>query len=605
MSIAGIVVAGSLAYAGAKLLPRTQLRLPELPKPLRKQLNRMGFLRAGRIPPNQTLVYHLEQRPTTISPALQQANRAFSYSTAGLGMAAAGSLLALPALLWVTIPLSVYFFLPSFDAAYKSLKEERRITAPVLDATRITVCIVMGYLFSAALNAWLESISQRMLLRAKENFDVTSRHHFGQKPEMVWLMKDGVEVEIPIEELQPGMVITLTSGEVIPAHGTILYGSARVDEQIITGASKPIHKDVGASLIAETVVQEGQLFVLVEEKSDDNTLADVTQLLQESIQNKTFAQQLGEQVGDNMAPLSLLAFGLTLPFWGANRAASLLTTSFGVQMRELGPYLRHNFVDLAARQQILVRDARTLEMINLVNTVVIDVDCIADPSCHGDIKEMIFQLRQSVWAMKERFSHSFAVYLMATATKDRDTEIEIQGLAAKLGFDDYFIEPLSMGKAAVIEKLQSGGRMICYVGDGVEHAAVMQKSLVAVSCSGAVNIKQDRASIVLLANHPGQLHKVFHVATQFAAREGTSIVWPLVMDAVDIGTTVFMHWGLVYSVMINYSGFLASAIDGRIPLSRYLKDETMHNETMHNESSGTKGADNIQAGGYLPLPKIP
>ncbi|MEM7130903.1 MAG: hypothetical protein AAF702_31570 [Chloroflexota bacterium] len=565
LTISGLVVVGGLIYAGSKVIPQAAtIGLKQLPRTIRTGVSRLTSI--GR---RQPLVYHLEKELPIVSPALQNANRAVSFASIGLGLAAIGAITS-PVLLVATIPLSLYYFWPTYHSAYRTLRDERRITTPVLDATRVTVCIVMGYLFSAALNAWLESLSQRMLIQTKENFDRTVGTHFGQKPESVWLFQDGAEVEILLEELQPGAVVGVATGEMIPADGIVLYGAAWVDERMTNGSEIPVWKETGSQISAETTVQQGQIFIEIYDPPTLDTVANIRNTLQQSASNWTFAQQLGERSGDSMAPFSLLAFFLTLPVWGANRAAAFLTTSFGIQMRTLGPYLRHNFVDLAARQQILVRDARGLEMANLVNTIIINAETVVDPAHHKDIKEMLYQLRQHPWPMKQTSSQPFAIYLLATGAKTGTKAQEVQALAAELGFDDYFVEPLSLQKAALIERLQSSGRFVCYVGNGVEEAIVMEKAFVTVSCQGASTITKDTAQIVLLTPHPGKLDRLFVLATQFAAKEGSSILWPFVMDIVDISTTVFMHLGLVYSLLMNYSGFFASAISGRAPLSRHM-----------------------------------
>ncbi len=570
LTIGGLVAAGSVAYASTKVLSAANVDLQKLTGTLR--VGRYGWVRKrlDKKLRRQTLITRLEQKPPAISVELQAANRAVGFSSIGLGMAAIGALSA-PILLMATLPLSIYLFLPTFHAAFRAVRNERRITTPVLDATRITACIVMGYLFAAALNAWLESLGQRMLIRAKENFERTSSTHFGQRRDTVWLFQDGAEVEIPVVDLQPGMVITVTTGDAIPVGGSVLHGSAWVDEQLALGTDRPVHKAAGSLVYADTVIHQGQLFVLTGDLASGNSQAEVAEALQQAAQHKTFVQRFGEESGDSMAPLSLLLFGLSIPFWGTNRAAAFLTTDFGGQMRTLGPYLRHNFVELAARHQILIRDARAFEMANVVNTVIIDVDTVADPTNHAQVKEALHRLREQPWFLKQALPQPFAIYLLATGNKGSGEESAVQRLAAELGFDDYFVEPLTRAKVALLERLHAGGRIVCYVGNGVDDVVVMEKALVSISCQGAKTIATDQAQVLFLAPHPGQLHRFFALANQFAAKEGTSILWPLIMDFIGIGTTLFIHLGLIYSLLFNYSGFFASALNGRIPLSRHLR----------------------------------
>ncbi|MEZ4681368.1 MAG: hypothetical protein R2932_44850 [Caldilineaceae bacterium] len=79
------------------------------------------------------------------------------------------------------------------------------------------------------------------------------------------------------------------------------------------------------------------------------------------------------------------------------------------------------------------------------------------------------------------------------------------------------------------------------------------------------------AHVVLIEKDLKRLVQLFDMATRFGVSEGFSLGWPLLMDLVDISTTVFIHFGLTYSILFSYSGLLGSALYTRLPLVRYQR----------------------------------
>ena len=124
------------------------------------------------------------------------------------------------------------------------------------------------------------------------------------------------------------------------------------------------------------------------------------------------------------------------------------------------------------------------------------------------------------------------------------------------------------------EQLQQQGRLICYIGDGTEHGPIMQKSMMSISIAGIATIKQDAAQVILSDQRLGQLPTFFKLADEFNAKQRFNLAWPLLMDSIDIFTTVFVHFGLVYSVLFAYTGTLVSALNANRPLQAYKREET-------------------------------
>ncbi|MEZ4581251.1 MAG: hypothetical protein R3A10_06320 [Caldilineaceae bacterium] len=166
--------------------------------------------------------------------------------------------------------------------------------------------------------------------------------------------------------------------------------------------------------------------------------------------------------------------------------------------------------------------------------------------------------------------HGFAaVHVMA----ERD-DASVREMAAEIGADDYFIAPTPQEQATILQGLQHSGRFICYVGTGQEDAQLLDHAMMAVAVPLTAGHPgrqpyADGVSAVVTDNDLERLPALFDLAAQFTAKQGFNLAWPLAMDLLDIGTTVFIHFGLIYSISFSYAGLLASTVNSRMALVRY------------------------------------
>jgi cation transport ATPase len=356
-----------------------------------------------------------------------------------------------------------------------------------------------------------------------------------------------------------GAIVVVAAGEIVPITGLIVYGQATINQRFVTGEAGLVRKARGDHVGAGARLQEGRIYVQIEQTGQLPITTLMRQTLERSLEQKTVVQQMGESSADRMAPRMLLTFALTLPWMGANHAAAFLTTGFGAHLRTLGPYTVCNFLIPAAEEGIVIKDARALEWVNLVNTVIIDGRVLADPRALTQAKDAIQQLRQRPLLLRQVATQRFAVYVLV------ETGAEEAGakLVAELGLDDYFAESLPRARATIVEQLHLGGRIICYLGSGGDDQPVMEKARVAVAWRSMDALTGSGAHVVLMENDLHQLVRFFALGTAFAARQGFSLLTPIGLDMVDIATTVIVHLGLGYSILFNYAGLLLGAAFAR------------------------------------------
>ena len=552
-----VLIAGGLAYTGSITY-----------KQLRDYRKRFTMARGHAFIERMT---ELSDKGSGSPQALMQANRSLALASLSLSLTVAGLILN-SLLIIASVPAALLIFSPTLQDAWRTLRQEHRITPPVLDATRVMLCIVMGYYFALALDTWLRTVAQRLLLHTEADFQYTLAQHLPVASPTVWRFIAGAEVETPLAELAVGDIIAIAEGEIVPADGIVRNGLAWIDERLVSGSGRAARKGVGDSVLAATVVKNGRIYMEITSiHTSPFGTAVMRERLEQMIGDGNYLANIGKQSGARMAPTMWTTFALLLPFWSANRAAGFLTTSFGSQMERLGPYTLQNFAKFALQQQILIYDGHALETLNLVNTIVVEARVANDPILRKQFCETIIALRRRRWLLQEAARQRFAIYLLA----DGD-EVATQKRADALGFDDYFVEPLAVARAALLERMQRSGRLVCYVGSGAEEPVVTDKALVTIAIPSVgphplQQYEEATAHIVLMEKELKRLVQLFEIAAQFGASQGASLTWPLLMDLIDIGTTVFLHLGLTYSLLFSYSGLLGSALYTRLPFVRPRK----------------------------------
>ncbi|MFQ6101684.1 MAG: heavy metal translocating P-type ATPase [Anaerolineae bacterium] len=129
------------------------------------------------------------------------------------------------------------------------------------------------------------------------------------------VMRDGREVEVPIEEVQVGDVTVVRPGEKVPTDGIVLEGESAVDESMATGESMPVNKRPGDEAIGATINQEGLLKIEASRVGKDTFLAQVIKLVEEAQGSKVPIQEFADRVTGVFVPVVISIAVLTLLAW--------------------------------------------------------------------------------------------------------------------------------------------------------------------------------------------------------------------------------------------------------------------------------------------------
>lgn len=187
--------------------------------------------------------------------------------------------------------------------------------------------------------------------------------------------------EIPVSELENGDLLLIRPGAGIPADGIVKQGTSSVNESMITGESRPVHKGEGQRVIAGTVNGSGSLRVEVTGSGERTALAGIMRLVAQAQASRSRAQALADRAAFVLTLIAVLSGALTIIVWLLLRA----TPAFAVERlvtvlviacpHALGlaiPLVVAISTTLAAHNGLLIRNRRGLEDARLINSVVFD-----------------------------------------------------------------------------------------------------------------------------------------------------------------------------------------------------------------------------------------
>ena len=290
-------------------------------------------------------------------------------SVASLGLAVVNPLISLPLGLAVSAGIA-YTSIPIFAHAYEGLKE-KRLRATLIDSTAIATLVLGHFYITGALACTLYFGGRKLMLMSEDR----SRHKlidiFGQQPRTVWVQRDR-EIEIPFEQLKIDDIVIVDAGQVIPIDGEITKGAASVDQHMLTGESQPVERTVGDMVLAATVVLSGRIYINVRETGSTTIAAKIGQILEQTVDYRTTTEARSERILDQGVMPILGLSGVALASGGPTAATAMLNSYFSDGLRLSSPLSMLNFLNIASKQGILVKDGRVLELLATVDTVVFD-----------------------------------------------------------------------------------------------------------------------------------------------------------------------------------------------------------------------------------------
>lgn len=300
----------------------------------------------------------------------------------------------------------VSLYLMAFASADGNTEEVRRLFGNL-------------YLDSAAMVPTLVSVGKYMESRAKSKATEAVTALVKLRPSIATVIRNGAEVTVPIDSVQVGDLLAVKAGETIPADGRVKTGLAWVDESVVTGESLPVEKTPGKEVTGASVAKSGHLTVEVTRVGKDSTLSRIIALVEEATSTKAPIARLADKVAAIFVPIVIGIALVTLIVWlvlgkdlsfAVTMAISVLVIACPCSLGLATPTAIMVGTGRAARLGILVKDAKSLELMGRVKTMLLDKTgtltqarpVITDliPSDNSDRNELL-QLASSIEKLSE------------------------------------------------------------------------------------------------------------------------------------------------------------------------------------------------------------
>lgn len=660
-----LLISGLSAYAGAKVFQKIHRNSERIDQKYQQFIQTTIDPLIGQERERHLKVFSSNNQLSAQTEAEKRINREVGIASTNFALALACQLIY-PPLLIMTVPAILYFGITCFKDGYRAIFQERRVTVAVLDAILISWSVLARYWFAAALSIFLVRVSLKILSKVKDSSRKNMIDVFSLRPQFVYLWIDGVEVQTSIHDLREGDIVVISASEVIPVDGKIVNGTGLIDQHVLTGEAQPAEKNIGDQVFASTVVLSGKIFLKVEQTGQQTVVAQIGKLLNQTAEYKTSLESSMERFVDRSVLPTLLLSGLAFPIAGTSGSLAVLISSVGYSLRVLAPLSTLNFLQIASKDHILIKDGSALETLVRVNTVVFDktgtltLDQPQVAKVHSwqgmDEDELLLYAaaaesrhthpiaRAIVAAAKEKGMHLPAVEdncyevgyglkisldnqrifvgsnrfmrienitipkhveaiqaechnqghsLVMVAVDDSlagaielkavvrpevkkviqwlwqenistviisgDHAHPTQVLAEELGVDEYFAETLPQEKAAVISKMQSTGKTICFVGDGINDSIALKQADVSISLNGATSAAIDTAQVILMDKGLTALPQLFTLARHFNRNQNRNFLISVVPNIICIGGVFFFHFGF-YAAIGLFNGSLMAGI---------------------------------------------
>ena len=270
----------------------------------------------------------------------------------------------------VALSTSIAFLFSAFSTFFPDFWHATGVHAPV-------------YFESAAVILVFVSLGKMLEERAKTKTGTALKKLIGLQPKTLTRLVAGIPQEIGLEEVALGDRILVKPGEKIPVDGQVLLGQSYLDESMLSGEYLPVSKVHGDPVFAGTLNQNGILEIIAEKIGSTTLLAQIIQRVQEAQGSKAPVQRLVDKVSSIFVPvvlgLSILTFVSWMIFGGENAlsfgllsAVSVLVIACPCALGLATPTALMVGMGKGAEQQILIRDAESLELGHKVSALVLD-----------------------------------------------------------------------------------------------------------------------------------------------------------------------------------------------------------------------------------------
>lgn len=385
--------------------------------------------------------------------------------------------------------------------------------------------------------------------RAKKSTASAIRSLMGLVPKQAHVVSFDSVNDVPIAAVGVGDIVEVRRGEKVPVDGTVSEGEGYVDESMISGEPVPVVKHKGCRLLAGTVVSEGVLRFRAEQVGRKTMLSNIIRTVQEAQSSKAPVQSVVDKMALVFVPcvlgISLLTFIVWFMVGGDSMlpqallsAVSVLVIACPCVMGLATPTALMVGIGKAAQKGILVKDATAVEQLCKVDALVIDkTGTLTIPNKNVDFKssesialEDREQLKpHAVEAISLLRQRGIEVWMMSG-----DKEEAAAYWAKKAGISNWKSCCLPQDKGNIVRQLQSQGRKVAMVGDGINDSQALAIADVSIAMGRGTDVAMDVAQVTLMGDDLRRIADACMLSRHTVGMIRQNLFWAFVYNIICI-----------------------------------------------------------------------
>lgn len=439
------------------------------------------------------------------------------------------------------------------------------------DAVWASRGIVWHTYYDAAVMIITFVLTGRMLEeKAKDGTASSIRHMMGMAPKTAHIVDGDRIEEVPISTIEVGDILEVHPGEKVPVDGEVISAesfmtpdAAYVDESMITGEPTPAEKKKGSKVLAGTIPSQGVFRMKANEIGENTALAHIIRMVQEAQGSKAPVQRIIDKAALVFVPVVTLIALLTFLLWwliggeaylpqAIISAVAVLVIACPCAMGLATPTALMVGIGKAAQKQILIKDAAALESLRKVDALVTDkTGTLTIPNKEVDFTKadnLPFEKREQLKpnareAMEELQKSGIEVYMMSG-----DKDEAARYWADKVGIKHYFSKALPQDKENLVKRLQSEGKRVAMVGDGINDTQALALADVSIAIAKGTDVAMDVAQVTLMGDDLATLPEAIRLSKNTVRMIWENLFWAFIYNLVCIPLAA----GLLYVFDINW-----------------------------------------------------
>lgn len=393
--------------------------------------------------------------------------------------------------------------------------------------------------------------------RAKDSTAGSIRQLMGLSPKTAHLVSGEQTEDVPLSTVNIGDVLEVRAGEKVPVDGEVTWATsfmledgAYVDESMITGEPTPALKQVGASVLAGTVISQGKLRFKAQQIGEHTALAQIIQMVQQAQGSKAPVQRVVDKLALVFVPVVMGVAVLTFVLWwllGGNEAlpqailsgVSVLVIACPCAMGLATPTALMVGIGKAAEKNVLIKDATALESLRNVNAMVIDktgtltipnqqIDFTKADDLPLEVRETLKpNAREAMLALQNEAG--VEVYMMSG-----DKEEAAKYWAQQAGIRHYQSKVLPQDKENLVRKLQREGKQVAMVGDGINDTQALALADVSIAMGRGTDVAMDVAQVTMMGDDLRRLLQAIRLSKKTVSMIRQNLFWAFIYNIVCI-----------------------------------------------------------------------